>query len=199
MKYGKIKHERIVTLYNGIDLSVFDPLNETVREQKRASLGIPSAATIFLTIAVLREPKGIQYMLAAMPQILQAEPSARYLVVGDGAHGDALKEFTRSHGLDSHVTFTGQRTDIHEILAASDVFVLPTLIDALPTVLIEAMSAGKAVIASSVGGVPEIVVNGISGILIEPAEPLQLVESCLKLAQDKALRDAMARGAKNIT
>ena len=199
IKYGNIKHDRIVTLYNGIDLSVFDPLNETVRAQKRASLGIPSAATIFVTIAVLREPKGIQYMLAAMPQILESEPSARYLVVGDGPHGDVLKEFTRSHGLESHVTFTGQRTDIHEILAASDVFILPTLIDALPTVLIEAMSAGKAVIASNVGGVPEIVANGISGILIEPAEPLQLVESFLKLAQDKVQRDTMAKAGLKIS
>lgn len=197
IKHGNIAAKKIVTIYNGIDLTNFHPGRAT-EKASRKSLNIPDTACVLLTVAVLREPKGIQYMIEAMPRILAEAPNAHYLIVGDGNYGETLKELSRSLGVDKHVTFAGQRNDILDLLLAGDIFVLPTLIDALPTVLIEAMAARKAIVASSVGGVPEIVENEKNGILVEPAKPHQLVESCLRLIRQGEVREAMAEAGLGI-
>lgn len=198
MKYGKIPNKRIITIYNGIDLSIFAPLRKNVRIEKRKSLNVPDNTFLFLTVAVLREPKGIQYMLQALPQIIASMPNAHYLIVGDGNYGKTLKKMVKDLQIENHVTFAGQRADIPEILAASDVFVLPTLTDALPTVLIEAMAAQKAIVASNVGGVPEIVADRINGILLPPANIQELANSCMKIAQDQDRREAMENAGLEI-
>lgn len=197
IKHGNIAAKKMVTIYNGIDLTNFHP-NGGTEKATRKSLNIPDSACVLLTVAVLREPKGIQYMIEAMPRILAETPNAHYLIVGDGDYGQKLKELSRSLGVEKHVTFAGQRNDIPDILLAGDIFVLPTLIDALPTVLIEAMAARKAIVASNVGGVPEIVENEKNGILVEPAKPPQLVESCLRLIRQGEVREAMAEAGLRI-
>lgn len=193
-----IKHwgapgNKIITLYNGINLSHFKESTMLDVVEKKRSLNLPSDGILFTTVAVLREPKGIQYMLKAVPEILKKEPNFYYLVVGDGNHAGHLKEITRSLKIEEHVIFTGQRTDIREILAISDAFVLPTLTEALPTVLIEAMAAQKAIIASTVGGIPEMVIEGVNGLLVQPGNSTQLEKACIQLAQDKVLRDMMGK------
>jgi glycosyltransferase involved in cell wall biosynthesis len=188
---GRIPPKKIRTLYNGIDPANFKPSEKNMRLDKRRELGIPDNAFLILTIAVLREAKGIQYMVEAMNGIIQALPSAHYLIVGAGEYESKLREKVKSTHLERHITLAGQRTDIPDILAASDLFVLPTLIDALPTVLIEAMAAGKAIVATNVGGVPEIVEHNINGLLTSPNDSQQLEECCLQLAQDQGKREAM--------
>lgn len=188
---GRIPPQKIRTLYNGIDPANFKLLKKNIRLDKRRELGIPDNAFLILTVAVLREAKGIQYMVEAMNGIIQAQPNAHYLIVGAGEYESKLREKVESTHLERHITLAGQRTDISDILAASDLFVLPTLIDALPTVLIEAMAAGKAIVASNVGGVPEIVENNVNGLLTSPSDPQQLEKYCLQLAQDQAKREAM--------
>jgi glycosyltransferase involved in cell wall biosynthesis len=96
------------------------------------------------------------------------------------------------------IIFAGQRKDINELLQASDCFVLPTLTEALPTVLIEAMAAKIPIIASKVGGVPEMVINEKNGLLLEPGDYVGLAQACIRLAKDRALRDAMAREGNTI-
>ena len=85
------------------------------------------------------------------------------------------------------------RTDIPDLLACCDIFVLPTLKDALPTVLIEALAAEKPIIASDVGGVPEIIESGVDGLLVEPGNPSKLVEACLQLLKDHGVRSQLVR------
>jgi len=89
-------------------------------------LPVPADSPVMLTVAVLRKPKGIQYMIEAMPMILTAVPDAKYIIVGDGAYGDTLKQAAQEMAGES-IIFTGTRQDIPELLAASDLFVLPTL------------------------------------------------------------------------
>lgn len=197
IKYGNIPPKKMVTLYNGIELENFDPKHKHGSDI-RASLGIPNDSFVMLTVAVLREPKGIQFMIEAMPQIVAGAPNAHYLIVGEGDHGEKLRELSRSLGVEKHITFAGQRNDIPDVLAAGDLFVLPTLIDALPTVLIEAMAARKAIVASNVGGVPEIVEHEKNGILVEPGKPHQLVEGCLRLIRQNEVREAMAEAGFQI-
>lgn len=195
--HGNLPPKKMVTIYNGIDLKKFQPDGQAGKAL-RESLNIPANAFVLLTVAFLREPKGIQYMLEALPRILADAPNAHYLIVGEGTYGETLRELAASFGVEKHVTFAGQRNDIPEILQAGDVFVLPTLIDALPTVLIEAMAARKAIVASNVGGVPELVENERNGLLVEPANPLQLAEGCLRLIRQNDVREAMAEAGLQI-
>jgi glycosyltransferase involved in cell wall biosynthesis len=92
--------------------------------------------------------------------------------------------------------FLGYRSNIPEILAASNLFVLPTLVDALPTVLFEAMAAGLPIVVSNVGGVPEIVEDEVNGLLVPPADPVSLAKSCIRLLLDKDLCNRLSSAAR---
>lgn len=146
-----------------------------------------------MTVAVLREPKGIQFMIRALPGILEQCPDVHYLIVGDGVHRATLSDLAAGLSIKDHITFAGHRTDIPNLLASCDIFVLPTLKDALPTVLIEALAAEKPIIASDVGGVPEIIESGVNGLLVEPGDPSKLADACLQLLKDNALRSQIVQ------
>ena len=171
--------EQVTTIYNGIDLSAFSQMDYVVeRALVRTELGIPSNANVLVTVAVLRPPKGIQFMIQALPAILAAHPNTYYLIVGGGAHHSALLEEVHKAGVNARVIFAGMRKDVPRLLAASDVFVLPTLTEALPTVLAEAMAAKLPIVASRVGGVPEMIANGQNGFLVAPEDVAGLVKAC---------------------
>jgi len=183
MRVSGLMETKMITIYNGIDTSHFDGM-ENERDALRRELGIPLDAHLLTTVAVLREPKGIQFMLRAMSEILFSNPQTYYLIAGDGPYGSALREEAGKLQQSAHVIFAGMRKDIPRVLAASDIFVLPTLTEALPTVLAEAMSCRLPVVASAVGGVPEMVFNGENGLLVSPGDPRQLASACLTLLRD---------------
>ena len=171
--------KKISTIYNGIDLTHFHELDvDLERVAVRDEFQIPTDANLLVTVAVLRQKKGIEYMIRALPAVLEAHPNTYYLIVGDGAHREMLMAEASKLGVRERVVFAGMRKDIPRILFSSDVFVLPTLTEALPTVLAEAMASHLPIIASSVGGVPEMVVNGENGILVSPANPIKLSDAC---------------------
>lgn len=184
---GRLGEKKTITIYNGLDISRFQKPDASVQQALRQSLDLPPNRQIIITVAVLREPKGIQFMLKALPAILENKPDTHYLIVGDGEYGDTLRDLAAGLGIEGHVTFTGRRTDIPALLSIGDMFVLPTLKDALPTVLIEALAAGTPIVASNVGGVPEIVQDQVNGLLVPPGDPAELAQACLKLLQDKGL------------
>jgi glycosyltransferase involved in cell wall biosynthesis len=184
----------VITLHNGIDQSPFRKLDPEKRAAVREELGIPSGAPLMLTVAVLREPKGIQYMLEAMPIILQAIPEAYYLIVGDGTYRSALEQISDNLNISRRVIFAGYREDIPGLLSASNVFVLPTLTEALPTVLAEAMASGLPIIASDVGGIPEMVDDQINGILLPPKDSSKLATACIRILGNS--REAYEMGIK---
>jgi glycosyltransferase involved in cell wall biosynthesis len=191
--------DQVTTIHNGIDLSGF--LNmDTARERAavRAELGVASAANILVTVAVLRPPKGIQYMIRALPAILASHPNTYYLIVGDGSHKDSLLEEVDQAGVKDRVIFTGMRKDVARLLAASDVFVLPTLTEALPTVLAEAMAARLPIVASRVGGIPEMIVDGQNGCLVEPENLDELRAACIHILADPEKRTAMGAEGWNV-
>ncbi|MBP1632913.1 MAG: putative glycosyltransferase, partial [Acidobacteria bacterium] len=151
---ARLRPERVVTIHNGIDPTAFQ-FGPEVRPAVRAEWGLEPDAPVLATVAVQREPKGIQHMLAALPQVAAGFPAVRYLLVGDGPHRAALEQQVADLGLGDRVTFTGAREDVPRLLAAADLFVLPSLTEALPTVLAEAMAAGLPIVATTVGGIPE--------------------------------------------
>ncbi|HSA99603.1 MAG TPA: glycosyltransferase [Anaerolineales bacterium] len=191
---------QVTTIYNGIDLSGFVSMDR-IRERAavRAELGIPTDASVLTTVAVLRPQKGIQFMIRALPAVLASHPNTYYLVVGDGSHRDALRAEVQKAGLNDRVIFAGMRRDVARLLAASDIFVLPTLTEALPTVLAEAMAANLPIVASRVGGVPEMVTDGQNGCLVEPEDLDGLVSACSQLLGQYELQRAMgAEGWKTV-
>ena len=184
---GGLPRDKVITLYNGVDISRFKNMDATQTAKLKQALQLPLHGKIIITVAVLREPKGIQFMIRALPTIIEQCPDVHYLIVGDGVHRPALSDLVAALAIKNHVTFAGHRTDIPELLGCCDIFVLPTLKDALPTVVIEALAAEKPIIASDVGGVPEIIENGVNGLLVEPGDPSKLTEACLRLLKDTEL------------
>ncbi|MCC6904770.1 MAG: glycosyltransferase family 4 protein [Anaerolineae bacterium] len=195
---GKLPPRKVITLYNGIDLSPYRALDGSERGAVRAALSIPPDAPLLLTVAVLRPQKGIQYLIQAMPTILRAVPEARYLIVGGGDHDAILRDVAEQAGVADRVVFAGTRRDIPAVMSACDAFVLPTMGEALPTVLAEAMAASRPIIASAVGGVPEMIEDGINGVLLPPAEPDALAEACIRLLQDPLYARRLGEAGKRV-
>ncbi len=194
---SKVAPEKVITLYNGIDQSHFRNPGIEKNDLLRKDLGIPLNAPLLLTVAVLREPKGIQFMLEAMPTILKEVPEAYYLIVGDGNYRGALEQLTANLNISNRVVFAGYREAIPDLLSISDVFVLPSLTEALPTVLAEAMTTGLPIIASTVGGIPEMVQDQTNGILIPPKNPEKLATACIRLLKNK--KEAQKMGMEGQT
>jgi len=198
LQAGRLGERKVITIYNGIDISRFKNIDESIKHQLRQSLKLPANSQIIITIAVLREPKGIQYMLKALSYILDKKPNTHYLIVGDGVYADPLREQVVDLNIQEHVTFAGHRTEIPALLSISDIFVLPTLRDALPTVLIEALAAEIPIVSSNVGGVPEIVENKVNGLLVPPRDPNELASACLQLLQNKELTSQIVQTGNTV-
>jgi len=137
-------------------------------------------------------------MLAALPEVAAAFPAVRYLLVGDGPHRPALEEQVRALGLDGRVLFAGARDDVARMLAAADLFVLPSLTEALPTVLAEAMAAGRPIVATTVGGIPEMVRHGEAALLVPPADPGALAAAVCRLLANPRQAAAMGRSGRRL-
>jgi glycosyltransferase involved in cell wall biosynthesis len=197
IKSGGLPPARVQTLYNGIDLTHY-AVDEPNKTHIRAEINLPEGVPVLVTVAYLREPKGIQYMLEALPDVRKKFPECRYLIVGDGDFRPVLEAQTRDLGLVRNVIFTGQRGDIPDVLAVSDIFILPTLTEALPTVLAEAMAAQKPIIASAVGGVPEMVEDGRNGLLVPPEEPRKLANAVISLLNDPERAAVMGKAGAAI-
>jgi glycosyltransferase involved in cell wall biosynthesis len=189
-----IKRNKIITLYNGVDLNRFMGFRENP-PQKKSIFGLPNDSIVLSTVAVLREAKGLQFMLEAIPEILNKIPDLYYVIAGDGEYREALQQKLKYLRLDDRVKFLGYRSDIPQILAASDLFVFPSLIDALPTVLLEAMAVGKPIVSSNVGGIPEILENGVNGLLVPPASSTYLVGACIQVLTDSGFASRLAANA----
>jgi glycosyltransferase involved in cell wall biosynthesis len=188
---------KLLTIYNGIELNNFlrdsDP-----RHLKAGMFGLHDDCVVITTVAVLREMKGIQNMLSAMPKLIDKIPNLYYVIVGDGEYRENLENLSRTLGIVEQVIFLGYRTDIPAILAASDLFAYPSLQDALPTVLMEAMASDVPIVASNIGGVPEIIENDVSGLLVDPGNPSSLVEACFKLLCDHDLSERYTAAAYDV-
>lgn len=197
LERARLRPERVVTMYNGIDPTTFQTGPE-VRAAVRAEFGLAPDAQVLVTVAVQREPKGIQYMLEALPQVAEAFPAVRYLLVGDGPYRPALEEQEARLGLSHRVVFTGARDDVARLLAAADLFVLPSLTEALPTVVAEAMAAGLPIVATTVGGIPEMVRHGEAALLVPPQDPEALASAVTRLLANPRQAAAMGRSGRRL-
>lgn len=173
---------KIVVIRNGIVLSRYRRSEQGQRI--RRELGIPAESPIIIMFSRLNRMKGAEYFLEAAGSVARICPNARYLIVGDGANRRDLEQRAASLGLKERVSFTGFRTDVPDLLAESAISVLPSLSEGLSNSLLEAMAAGIPVIATKVGGNPEIIEDGVSGLLIPPRDADSLAEAMSELLRN---------------
>ena len=181
--------ERIVAVPTGIDTGRFADV--VAPPNLREELGLPPDALLVGTVSVLRFKKGHRFLLEAAPSVLARFPNTVFLIVGSGPQEKNLRDAIDSMGLSGSVRMLGHREDVSGILLSLDLFVLPTLQEALGTAFLEAMATGRAVVGCRVGGVPEVVEEGKTGLLVPPEDPAALAEAILTLLADGELRARM--------
>jgi len=145
------------------------------------------------------EPKnGVRFVIEAAPRLLGECPEALILIAGDGSEAADLRRRSAELGLGDRVRFLGNvsRTDMPGLVASSDVVVLPSLKEATSVAGLEAMACGKPLVGTTVGGLPQIITDGVTGLLVPPADPNALAEAILGLLRDSALRETMGAAAR---
>ncbi|HLF57798.1 MAG TPA: glycosyltransferase [Thermoanaerobaculia bacterium] len=190
-----VRPDQLVVAPNGVDVARFGRL-AAEREILRATLGWTSLAPVVLTAAMLRPGKGIDDLLAAFGGLLERHPRARLAVAGDGVERSLLERRARELGVSGHCEWLGFRRDLDRLLTAADLFVLPSRLDALPTVLLEAMAAGLPVVATRTGGIPEIV-SPETGRLVEPGDVEGLTRALDELASDPPAAARLGAAARS--
>ncbi|MDP8927709.1 MAG: glycosyltransferase [Actinomycetota bacterium] len=180
---------------NGLDLSEFDESVATTPPD----LKIPPAAPLVTIVAAMRPLKGHADALGAWCTVVRQVPEARLLLVGTGEEESRLRALSHDLRIADRVIFAGVRRDIPRIMQASTLVLLPSRTEALPTTLIEAAACAKAVVATRVGGVPEVVEDGVSGLLVDPHDLKGLASAVVSLLLDPDRREGMARHARRLT
>ena len=178
-----VPSDKLRLIANGLDIRRFVPV--TPRPDIRR----------IVMVANLRPEKGQDTLLAAAPRILARYPDASFTFVGDGPRREALELLTRALGISERVRFIGESRDVAPILAGHDLFVLPSRSEAFPNALIEAMATALPVVATDVGGIPEVVRPG-SGLLVRPNDERVLADAVLALMDDPAAAAALGRAAR---
>jgi glycosyltransferase involved in cell wall biosynthesis len=185
--------ERLVTLRNAVDVDRYRP-DPALRGATRARLGLRPDELVAVVVAVLRPNKGIGALLRALAS-REELAAMSLLVVGDGPNRARLELLAQRAELAGRVRFLGALSDVRPVLAAADLFVLPSRAEALPLSLLEAMSAGLPVVASSVGGIPEVVEHDRTGLLVPPGDERALAAALVELL-DQPLRDRLGCAAR---
>jgi glycosyltransferase involved in cell wall biosynthesis len=184
---------------NGVDLERY--ATQEPIPTLGAEFGLTAGAPLVGAIARLEPEKGHPTLLEAWPLVLRESPDARLVIVGEGSRRDPLEKQAMELGLlgpSPRVVFTGRRDDVPAVLAALDVAVLPSYREAQGVSLLEAMALAKPIVASRVGGIPEFVEEGVTGLLVEPRDPAALAGAIVRVLRDHALADTLGRNGREL-
>ena len=174
--------QKVRVISNGIDVGRFQPRGD--RQALRASLGFGPETPLAGIVAALRPEKNHELLLTVAQQVSPRVPGAKFLVVGDGPRRVALAALAQELGVSACVRFLGTRHDIPELLAALDVFVLTSHVEANPVSILEALACGTPVVATNVGSVGQSVIDGLTGHLVAPGDAVAMTEHLVRLLSD---------------
>jgi glycosyltransferase involved in cell wall biosynthesis len=188
-RLGRALADRTTTIHNGIDA------DRVRREAEEDPTGI-GAATFGAIISLQRPQKGADVLVRAV-SILQADfPGNRCVILGEGPFLAPVRRLAEKLGVASAIEFPGRRMDARAIMSRLEVVVLPSRNEGLPLVLLEAMALGRPVVASAVGGIPEVIEDGVNGLLVRPDDPTGLAAAIARLLGDPDLRASMSAAAR---
>ena len=182
----KIDAAKLVTIHNSTNTA--DTTVTRSADEIRSELGIGENQLIVGSAGRMVPVKGYDIFLRAARIILEKKPETRFILAGDGPLLQELVDTAREMGIQKHVMFLGFRDDPVDVINALDVFVVCSHNEGIPMVLLEAMALGKAVVATKVGGIPEIIRNDISGLLVEPGDVEGLASACMRILDKPAVR-----------
>lgn len=189
------RRQRYEVLIHGIDTEAV-PAAPDARARLRAELGVADDEVLSLTVANLRKNKDYPNLLRAARRAVDAEPRLRFAAVGQGPLADEVATLHAELGLGDRFQLLGFRRDVHELMAAADIFTLGSAHEGLPVAVMEAFAAGLPVVATEVGGLPHQVRQGVEGLLVPPGHDAALADALVAVARDDDRRAAMAEAAR---
>jgi glycosyltransferase involved in cell wall biosynthesis len=182
--------ERTVTVHEGIDVDhvlAAPPVN--VHE----ALWLPHHAPVVGNVAALVPHKGQRYLIDAAHLVVQDIPDARFVILGEGELREHLEKQVREHHLEKHVLLPGFRTDVLGCIKGFDLFAMSSVTEGLGTSLLDAMACGRPIVATRAGGIPEIVEDGVNGLLVPPRDAHALAQAIVRVLKDQDLRQRMGK------
>lgn len=194
-----VSRERTIFISNGVDPNKFSPKIDGNRIKKR--YGISDGEVVILCPRRLEPKNGVRYLIEAIPDIVKKFHNVKFMIVGEGGYKKERMEMEnriKEFGHESKVIFTGDvpNAEMPEFFAASDIVVLPSLMEATSIAGLEAMSTGKPLVGTTVGGIPQIIDDGVTGILILPRDSERLANAIIFLLENEELRKSMGKNAR---
>lgn len=195
VKHFKVGNTPLQLVYNGIDLEKVGR-GKTDGTQARQALGIPDDHKVVGHVANMVSKKRQTDILKAAQMVVEQFPKVTFVLVGRGPDLEKLRGISQSMGLEGNVVLPGFVDDLWDTMSCFDVFVLSSLHEGLPTVIIESLAMGIPAVATRVGGTPEIITEGEDGFLTRPKAPEEIAEKVLMLLQDDELRQRMSQAGR---
>jgi L-malate glycosyltransferase len=189
----RVNRQRITVVHDGVDV---DYIAQLAPANVHAAFYLPTGAPVVGNVAALAPHKGHQQLLDAAALVLHDVPDARFVIVGDGEQRAALEKQIHEMRLERHIFIAGFRTDVLELMRGFDIFATSPVHEGMCLALVDAMAAGKPAVATRAGGIPEVMVNGETGYLVEPRDHVGLADRLVKLLKDQPLRKRMGMAAQ---
>jgi glycosyltransferase involved in cell wall biosynthesis len=196
LREGIGKKEKMTRIYSGIELDRFQPVSEEKKMDLRRKWGLGEQDAVVGIVSKLWDGKGHIQLLDAFRQIHRTKKEAKLVIVGEGYRLEDLRRLVDTHGLDGSVLFAGFQADVAPLVATFDAAVLPSLFEGMGRVLLEAMAMGKPVVASRIGGIPDLVEHGVNGYLVRPGSVKDLKEALLKILNNPSLARKMGQAGR---
>lgn len=186
--------DKVVVICNGVDTQKYQQMVD--KPFVRNQLGLAADSRLITLVATLKEQKGHRYLIEALASIVPQHPDVHVLFIGDGPLRGELQLQVKRLDLNDHIHFLGNRQDVPELLAASDLFILPSLWEGLSMALLEAMATGLPIVASEVSGTTQAMVPGETGLLVPPGDASKLAGAIAELLSDRGRAQTMGAAAK---
>ncbi|MDD5745737.1 MAG: glycosyltransferase, partial [Candidatus Omnitrophica bacterium] len=195
LRYAAVPERKITVIHTAVE-PIQLPMDKPECEWLRRECGLPPEAKVVGMIARLEPIKGVGYFTQAAIQVSAVFPDAVFLIVGEGSQRPELEAAVRKENLQQRIIFLGWRENAARLIAIMDVLVLASLNEAVGLVLLEAQAGGIPVVATNVGGIPEVVLDGTTGIIVEPKNSVALALAITALLSDELKRKSMGEAGR---